>query len=80
MIKNSVSSKNNCCLSQCRPLKAVNFLKGEAVRLARKLGSRMSSEEVKEILERMCENLPDGTDVCIHGRPFFHTLAKIPTC
>ncbi|XP_078376217.1 uncharacterized protein LOC144659619 isoform X2 [Oculina patagonica] len=65
-------------LSSCRPFKVVHYLQGEAVRVARTLSSRMNRTEVDELLSRMEEQISEDAKTCVHGRPFFEKIAKIP--
>ncbi|XP_033639368.1 PMS1 protein homolog 1-like [Asterias rubens] len=64
-------------LGQCRPLKVTNYLKGEAVRMARSLPSNMSAQDIKNILKRM-KQLPDHCQTCLHNLPFEHLLCLLP--
>ncbi|XP_034549931.1 PMS1 protein homolog 1 [Notolabrus celidotus] len=66
-------------VQECRPLKVTNYLQGEAVRLARQLPLNLSREDVEESLHRMEQQLGEGTQTCIHGRPFLHHLSDIPS-
>lgn len=77
-ILNTILNKNAQHVHQCRPLKVINYLEGEAVRLARKLPSRFSREDTEDILLRMQQQLEKDSNSCIHGRPFLHHLANIP--
>ncbi|KAM3917039.1 PMS1 protein homolog 1 isoform 2-T2 [Leptodactylus fuscus] len=65
-------------LSECRPLKVLNYLEGEAVRLARQLPLNLSKLDVHDTLHRMKSQLSGDQKECIHGRPFFHHLSDIP--
>ncbi|XP_067301203.1 PMS1 protein homolog 1 isoform X1 [Pseudorasbora parva] len=65
-------------VEQCRPLKVSNYLKSEAVRLARQLPLNLSRADVTNTLCRMKQELEEESQVCIHGRPFFHDLVTIP--
>ncbi|CAG08289.1 unnamed protein product, partial [Tetraodon nigroviridis] len=64
-------------VKECRPLKVANYLKGEAVRLARQLPTNLPREDVEETLRRMERQL--GEEKCIHGRPFLEHLADVPS-
>ncbi|XP_032222327.2 PMS1 protein homolog 1 isoform X2 [Nematostella vectensis] len=66
-----------CSLSKTRPLKALNYLKGEAVRLARGISSHMTRDDLQSILDQMSCDLPDGMGTCLHQRPFFGNVANI---
>ncbi|XP_051643751.1 PMS1 protein homolog 1 isoform X2 [Manacus candei] len=63
---------------ECRPLKVVNYLEGEAVRLARQLPLHLSKEDVQNTIYRMKQQLGKENKGCVHGRPFFHHLTDIP--
>ncbi|NXN99483.1 PMS1 protein, partial [Rhinopomastus cyanomelas] len=63
---------------ECRPLKVINYLEGEAVRLARQLPLHLSREDVQNTINRMKQHLGKENKGCVHGRPFFHHLADIP--
>ncbi|KAM5151538.1 PMS1 protein homolog 1 isoform 2-T3 [Mantella aurantiaca] len=77
-ILNFVMKKNARELCDCRPLKVLNYLEGEAVRLARQLPLTLAKDDVYDTLSRMRKHLGDQTKGCIHGRPFYHHLADIP--
>ncbi|XP_051478911.1 PMS1 protein homolog 1 isoform X3 [Apus apus] len=63
---------------ECRPLKVINYLEGEAVRLARQLPLHLSKEDVQNTIYRMKQQLGKENKGCVHGRPFFYHLADIP--
>ncbi|XP_030310220.1 PMS1 protein homolog 1 [Calypte anna] len=63
---------------ECRPLKVINYLEGEAVRLARQLPLHLSKEDVQNTIYRMKQQLGKENKGCVHGRPFFHHLTDIP--
>ncbi|KAK7154453.1 hypothetical protein R3I94_007700 [Phoxinus phoxinus] len=65
-------------VEQCRPLKVSNYLESEAVRLARQLPLNLSRADVTNMLYRMKHELEEESQVCIHGRPFFHDLVTVP--
>ncbi|XP_078084714.1 PMS1 protein homolog 1 isoform X3 [Mustelus asterias] len=77
-ILNAILNKNAQSVYQCRPLKVVNYLEGEAVRLARQLPLRFSREDIEDTMLRMQQQLGKDCSSCIHDRPFFHHLANIP--
>ncbi|NWH66277.1 PMS1 protein, partial [Geococcyx californianus] len=77
-ILNAVVNGNAKEVYECRPLKVVNYLEGEAVRLARQLPLHLSKEDVQNIVYRMKQQLGKENKGCVHGRPFFHHLADIP--
>ncbi|XP_072275249.1 PMS1 protein homolog 1 [Pyxicephalus adspersus] len=76
-ILNFVMKKNAIELRHCRPLKVLNYLEGEAVRLARQLPLTLSKDDVCDTLNRTKKQLADQTQGCIHGRPFYYHLADI---
>ncbi|XP_054237034.1 PMS1 protein homolog 1 isoform X3 [Indicator indicator] len=63
---------------ECRPLKVISYLEGEAVRLARQLPLHLSKEDVQNTIYRMKQQLGKENKGCVHGRPFFHHLTDIP--
>ncbi|XP_060113115.1 PMS1 protein homolog 1 isoform X2 [Heteronotia binoei] len=63
---------------ECRPLKVVNYLEGEAVRLSRQLPLYLSKEDVLDTIYRMRKQLGSQQKSCVHGRPFIHYLTDIP--
>ncbi|KAJ6665217.1 hypothetical protein lerEdw1_004266 [Lerista edwardsae] len=63
---------------ECRPLKVVNYLEGEAVRLSRQLPLFLSKEVVEDTICRMEKQLGSEHKGCVHGRPFIHYLTDIP--
>lgn len=77
-ILNFVLQKNTRELCDCRPLKVLNYLEGEAVRLARQLPLTLAKDDVYDTLSRMKKQFGDQTKGCIHGRPFYSHLADIP--
>ncbi|NXK44877.1 PMS1 protein, partial [Chauna torquata] len=77
-ILNAIVSRNAKEVYECRPLKVVNYLEGEAVRLARQLPLHLSKEDVQNTIYRMKQQLGRENKGCVHGRPFFHHLTDIP--
>ncbi|KAM6129686.1 LOW QUALITY PROTEIN: PMS1 protein homolog 1 [Pterocles gutturalis] len=77
-ILNAVVNRNAKEVYECRPLKVVNYLEGEAVRLARQLPLHLSKEDVQNTIYRMKQQLGKENKSCVHGRPFFHHLTDIP--
>ncbi|XP_060086048.1 PMS1 protein homolog 1-like [Ylistrum balloti] len=69
-----ISTNRAETVSQCRPLKVLNYLQGEAVRMARKLPPLQNREEVLDLQDQMSSILPDGCQVCLHDRPFCHPI------
>ncbi|XP_038038294.2 PMS1 protein homolog 1 isoform X2 [Anas platyrhynchos] len=77
-ILNAVVNRNAKEVHECRPLKVINYLEGEAVRLARQLPLHLSKEDVQNTVYRMKQQLGRENKGCVHGRPFFHHLTDIP--
>uniref|UniRef100_A0A803YLN3 PMS1 homolog 1, mismatch repair system component n=1 Tax=Meleagris gallopavo TaxID=9103 RepID=A0A803YLN3_MELGA len=77
-ILNAVVNRNAKEVYECRPLKVINYLEGEAVRLARQLPLHLSKEDVENTIYRMKQQLGRENKGCVHGRPFFHHLTDIP--
>ncbi|XP_015672612.1 PMS1 protein homolog 1 [Protobothrops mucrosquamatus] len=77
-ILSAVINNNAQEVYECRPLKVVNYLEGEAVRLSRQLPLYLSEEDVKNIINRMGKQLGTQHNSCVHGRPFTHFLTNIP--
>uniref|UniRef100_A0A2D4NM24 HMG box domain-containing protein n=1 Tax=Micrurus surinamensis TaxID=129470 RepID=A0A2D4NM24_MICSU len=77
-ILSAVINNNAQEVYECRPLKVVNYLEGEAVRLSRKLPLYLSEEDVQNTINRMGKQLGTQHNSCVHGRPFSHFLTKIP--
>nr|XP_028606232.1 PMS1 protein homolog 1 isoform X1 [Podarcis muralis] len=63
---------------ECRPLKVMNYLEGEAVRLCRQLPLYISKEDVQDTIHKMETQLGNQHKGCVHGRPFLHYLTNIP--
>uniref|UniRef100_A0A8C3LYQ6 PMS1 homolog 1, mismatch repair system component n=1 Tax=Chrysolophus pictus TaxID=9089 RepID=A0A8C3LYQ6_CHRPC len=77
-ILSAVVNRNAKEVYECRPLKVINYLEGEAVRLARQLPLHLSKEDVENTIYRMKQQLGRENKGCVHGRPFFHHLTDIP--
>ncbi|XP_009465263.1 PREDICTED: PMS1 protein homolog 1 isoform X2 [Nipponia nippon] len=77
-VLNAVVNENAKEVYECRPLKVINYLEGEAVRLARQLPLHLSKEDVQNTIYRMKQQLGKENKGCVHGRPFFHHLTDIP--
>ncbi|XP_066543802.1 PMS1 protein homolog 1 isoform X2 [Amia ocellicauda] len=77
-IVTAVLKRNAKTVQECRPLKVVSYLEGEAVRLARQLPLHFSREDINDTLSRMKQQLGKERQTCIHGRPFFHYLKALP--
>ncbi|CAN0130310.1 unnamed protein product [Bubo scandiacus] len=76
-VLNAVVNENAKEVYECRPLKVINYLEGEAVRLARQLPLHLSKEDVQNTIYRMKQQLGRENKGCVHGRPFFHHLTDI---
>ncbi|NXY83148.1 PMS1 protein, partial [Alcedo cyanopectus] len=77
-ILNAIVNENAKEVYETRPLKVINYLEGEAVRLARQLPLHLSREDVQNTIYRMKQQLGKENKGCVHGRPFFHHLTDIP--
>ncbi|XP_042698361.2 PMS1 protein homolog 1 isoform X2 [Chrysemys picta bellii] len=77
-ILNAVINKNAKEVYECRPLKVINYLEGEAVRMSRQLPLYMSKEDLEDTIYRMKQQLGNENKGCVHGRPFFQHLTDIP--
>lgn len=77
-ILSAVVNNNAKEVHECRPLKVVNYLEGEAVRLSRQLPLYLSKEVVEDTICRMEKQLGNQHEGCVHGRPFIHYLTDIP--
>ncbi|KAA0715537.1 PMS1 protein -like protein 1 DNA mismatch repair protein [Triplophysa tibetana] len=77
-ILQSVKDQDAKTVEHCRPLKVSNYLEGEAVRLVRQLPLNLSRADVKNTVCRMKEELNTESQVCLHGRPFYHDLLTVP--
>ncbi|XP_041366983.1 PMS1 protein homolog 1-like [Gigantopelta aegis] len=64
-------------LPQSRPLKVINYLKSEAVRMARQSPAQRTKEDMAAMLSEMDETLPADCSTCLHNKPFFHKLSDI---
>nr|XP_060636486.1 PMS1 protein homolog 1 isoform X2 [Anolis sagrei ordinatus] len=77
-ILNFVINDNAKEVYECRPLKVINYLEGEAVRLSRQLPLYLSKEDVQDTVCRMKQQLGNQDKSCVHGRPLIHCLTDIP--
>ncbi|XP_073710728.1 PMS1 protein homolog 1 isoform X1 [Misgurnus anguillicaudatus] len=77
-ILQAIKARDAKTVEHCRPLKVSNYLESEAVRLARQLPLNLSRADVTNTLSRMTEELTEESQVCLHGRPFFHDLLTVP--
>ncbi|XP_025093375.1 PMS1 protein homolog 1-like isoform X2 [Pomacea canaliculata] len=68
-----INRNTKCSLAEARPLKVINHLKGEAVRMARNQMQEKSLQDVQELLDQ-ASHLPLDQDACLHNRPFYHRL------
>nr|XP_020658517.1 PMS1 protein homolog 1 isoform X2 [Pogona vitticeps] len=77
-ILRAVVNNNAKEVHECRPLKVVNYLEGEAVRLSRQLPLYLSKEDVQDTVCRMKKELGYQHKSCVHGRPLVHYLTEVP--
>ncbi|KAI7808549.1 PMS1 protein-like protein 1 [Triplophysa rosa] len=77
-ILQAVKGRDAKTVEHCRPLKVSNYLEGESVRLVRQFPLNLSRADVKNTLCRMKEELNTESQVCLHGRPFYHDLLTVP--
>ncbi|GBM46670.1 PMS1 1 [Araneus ventricosus] len=63
-------------LSDCRPGKAILYLQGEAVRIARQSPASKKIEDIEDLLKQI-DSLPSKT--CLHSKPFLHELYELNT-
>uniref|UniRef100_A0A6J0UH35 PMS1 protein homolog 1 isoform X1 n=1 Tax=Pogona vitticeps TaxID=103695 RepID=A0A6J0UH35_9SAUR len=77
-ILRAVVNNNAKEVHECRPLKVVNYLEGEAVRLSRQLPLYLSKEDVQDTVCRMKKELGCQHKSCVHGRPLVHYLTEVP--
>ena len=47
--------------------------------MTRSMSCRTNRGEVKDLLSRMEKQIDEGARKCVHGHPFFKTIAKIPS-
>ncbi|XP_074650598.1 PMS1 protein homolog 1-like [Tubulanus polymorphus] len=67
--------------SQCRPPKVIEYLKSEAVRMARQLPKHLSREDVRTLIHEMDSVLPAGVNKCLHDKPLYqqmYDMSNIP--
>ncbi|KAK3097677.1 hypothetical protein FSP39_012027 [Pinctada imbricata] len=72
-----ISNTGADTVSKARPLKILNYLQGEAVRMARQLTKDQSKEEILMLLESIRDTLPENCDSCFHGKYFFYDLYNL---
>ncbi|KAM4561979.1 PMS1 protein homolog 1 isoform 2-T4 [Fundulus diaphanus] len=75
----AVLHRKASAVQECRPLKVTNYLKAEAVRLARQRPAALCREDVEELVQRMERQLGGTGRTCIHGRQFVQHLADVPS-
>ncbi|GFS94711.1 PMS1 protein homolog 1 [Nephila pilipes] len=63
-------------LSDCRPGKAILYLQGEAVRIARQSPTSKKIEEIEDLMKKI-DSLP--SQLCLHSKPFFTELYTFDT-
>ncbi|GFV17743.1 PMS1 protein homolog 1 [Trichonephila clavipes] len=66
----------NAKLSDCRPGKAVLYLQGEAVRIARQSATSKTIEEIEDLVKNI-DVLP--SELCLHSKPFLNELYTFNT-
>ncbi|CAL1262349.1 unnamed protein product [Larinioides sclopetarius] len=66
----------NTKLSDCRPGKAILYLQGEAVRIARQSPASKKIEDIEDLLKQI-DSLPSKT--CLHSKPFLRELYELNT-
>ncbi|XP_048245623.1 PMS1 protein homolog 1-like isoform X1 [Haliotis rufescens] len=64
-------------LKKARPLKVINFLKGEAVRMMRQSSAERGRDDLLELLHQMEADLPEGCCTCLHDKTFFHQVFDV---
>ncbi|XP_062604014.1 PMS1 protein homolog 1-like [Saccostrea cucullata] len=57
-----------------RPLKVINYLKSEAVRMARQLPRQQDYDDMQDLLSQVRDLLPKGCYSCLHERPFLYAV------
>ncbi|KAJ8314205.1 hypothetical protein KUTeg_008766 [Tegillarca granosa] len=72
-----IANTNADTLSKSRPLKVINYLQGEAVRMARQLPRQQTADEIEDLMEQILTELPSECCTCLHNKPFFHKLYDI---
>ncbi|XP_067650114.1 PMS1 protein homolog 1-like [Haliotis asinina] len=72
-----ITNTDASTLKQARPLKVINFLKGEAVRMMRQSSAERDRDDLQELLHQMEVDLPEGCSRCLHDKTFFHQLFDV---
>ncbi|KAJ8313622.1 hypothetical protein KUTeg_008183 [Tegillarca granosa] len=72
-----IANTNADTLSKSRPLKVINYLQGEAVRMARQLPRQQTADEIEDLMEQILTELPSECCTCLHNKPFYHKLYDI---
>ncbi|XP_046584089.1 LOW QUALITY PROTEIN: PMS1 protein homolog 1-like [Haliotis rubra] len=70
-----ITNTDASTLKQARPLKVINFLKGEAVRMMRQSSAERDRDDLLELLHQMEVDLPEGCCRCLHDKTFFHQVS-----
>ncbi|XP_061179926.1 PMS1 protein homolog 1-like [Saccostrea echinata] len=61
-------------IPRSRPLKVINYLKSEAVRMARQLPRQQDYDDMQDLLCQVRDLLPKGCYSCLHDRPFLYAV------
>ena len=72
-IVKSIQKNSNARIEECRPLKVLSFLKGEARRITKQMPPNEDENTVTELFNFVKE---EKLDLCIHSKPIFYTLFK----
>ncbi|XP_052094851.1 PMS1 protein homolog 1-like [Mytilus californianus] len=72
-----ISTTKAITVAEARPLKVLNYLQGEAVRMARQLPRQLSRDDMIDILIQRETMLPLKCENCLHNKPFYHTVYSI---
>ncbi|OPL21507.1 pms1 protein 1, partial [Mytilus galloprovincialis] len=72
-----ISTTKAITVAEARPLKVLNYLQGEAVRMARQLPRQQSRDDMVDILIQKETMLPLKCENCLHNKPFYHTVYSL---
>ncbi|XP_076094356.1 PMS1 protein homolog 1-like isoform X2 [Mytilus galloprovincialis] len=72
-----ISTTKAITVAETRPLKVLNYLQGEAVRMARQLPRQQSRDDMVDILIQKETMLPLKCENCLHNKPFYHTVYSL---
>ncbi|XP_063420405.1 PMS1 protein homolog 1-like [Mytilus trossulus] len=72
-----ISTTKAITVAEARPLKVLNYLQGEAVRMARQLPRQQSREDMIDILIQKETMLPFKCENCLHNKPFYHAVYSL---